>query len=212
MRRGLCIFARAAAAGGTAPGVPAAPAARENAGAEDPPESAFAVRKAASGSRTARIWRASGALEFCRFLHGMIPRWIAGGNGPAAPVPGPAWSSAYTGKRVSELRIPGSGRGHVLPPRKGSRGVRTRFRVGSRRRNRFETLQIRLGKCAFTPRAVRSEHGRVWRRSFVRAPIGFRGRRCRGLRSELPRPQARCRCRAFHRRVRIRSPQPRSCG
>ena len=131
---------------------------------------------------------------------------------PPAPVPEPAWASTCTGKRVSELRIPGPGRGHVLPPRKGSRGVRVRFRVGSLRRNRFETLQIRLGNCVFTPRAVRSEHGRVWQRSFVRAPIGFRGRRCRGLRSELPRPQARCRCRAFHRRVRSRSPQPRSCG
>ena len=129
---------------------------------------------------------------------------------PPAPVPGPAWSSACTGRRVSELRFPGPGRGHVLLPRKGSRGVRIRFRVGSRRRNRFEPLQIRSGKCVFTPRAARSEHGHVWQRSFFRAPVGFRGRRCRGLRPELPRPRPRCRCRAVHRRARSRSPQPRS--
>lgn len=166
----------------------------------------------------------------------MLPRWIAGGNGPftrfraawgRVPEDGtrlrtcshcprpfrnphgqvPARASA---SRSGAFRGPGGGM--FSRARKGSRGVRIRFRVGSRRRNRFELLQIRLGKCVFTPRAARSEHGRVWQRSFFRAPIGSRGRRCRGSRPELPRPQAKCRCRAAHRRVCSRSPQPRSCG
>ena len=57
--------AGAAPAGGTGQALPRSTL---NAGAEDPPESACAVRKAAPGSRIARIRLASCALEFCRFL------------------------------------------------------------------------------------------------------------------------------------------------
>ena len=42
-----------------------------NSGAEDPPDSARAVRKAAPGSRTVRIRLASCALDFCKFLKSM---------------------------------------------------------------------------------------------------------------------------------------------